>query len=92
MIVEFKNQEGEYMEWQRVNPHGYVYNDFGGLNPQYNKLHEANCWRLNNLGGGSKRTSYRKVCSSNLSELQRWIEDNRGPEGKAYSRCICSPC
>ena len=37
MVEIFKNDEAGYGKWLRDNPHGYIYNDFGGANPSYKK-------------------------------------------------------
>jgi hypothetical protein len=92
MVEIFKNDEVKYGQWLRANSHGYIYNDFGSTNPAYTKLHEADCTMLHNLGGGTRRTSVRKVCSPNLSELIIWLKENRGPEGEGYTPCqYCRP-
>jgi len=92
MIQFFKNDDDGYIRWLRSNPTGYVYNDFGGMSPDYKKLHRSDCTKLHNVRPGSKKTSVRKICSSNLPEMVAWLVKNRGPEGKGYSFCItCYP-
>ena len=67
----------------------YNYNDFGGSDPRYKKLHRSNCRTLQ-LKPGLRKTSVRKVCSDSLDELVQWVLRNRGPEGAGYTLCpVC---
>lgn len=89
MIKEFYNDDLGYKAWLR-DVGGYVYNDFGGGNVKYKKLHRSDCRMLHNVRPGQMKTSVRKICSSDLSELEQYISQKRGPEGVGYSRCV--PC
>jgi len=64
MVIEFdKNREKEYLDWLNHNRQGYVFNRFGFINPDYNKLHRADCRTLRDIRHDFKKTSYRKICS-----------------------------
>jgi len=86
MIRKFHQNEPAYERWLR-NTGGYVYNDFGGSNVNYKKLHKSDCRMLHNIRSGQMKTSVRKICSSDLSELERYVNQKRGPEGVGYSLC-----
>lgn len=92
MIVQFKNDDKGYLNWIRDNPNGYVYNDFGGADVTYKKLHRADCKLLHNIPPRWKKTSYRKICCSNFYELVNWLKENRGPQDTGFSFCMaCEP-
>ena len=85
-VYFFKNDDQAYLDFITENG-GYVYNDFGGSEVKYKKLHRYDCAALHNLGRGSLRTSVRKVCSGNLKDLLEWLNKERGIFGKGYSEC-----
>jgi hypothetical protein len=86
VIQEFYRDDLAYEHWLK-NIGGYVYNDFGGSNVDYKKLHKSDCRMLHNVRSGQRKTSYRKICSPDLSELRQYISQNRGSEGVGYSLC-----
>ena len=88
MLSIYYNDDAGYEARLESGP-VYVYNDFGGSDPGYMKLHRADCRTLQ-IRRGLKKTSVRKVCGDTLDELIRWLRDNRGPEGKGYT--VCSVC
>ena len=92
MIEIFYHDEVGYGAWLR-DVGGYVYNDSGGTNVDYKKLHRSDCIMLHNTRPGSKKTNVRKICSPTLDELLQYnIRRNRGPQGMGYSLCAyCSP-
>jgi hypothetical protein len=92
MITRFKNDDYGFACWLRDNPAGYVFNDFGGPNVANKALHESSCRLLRHPGGIESKTITRKICSSNLDELLKWVDESRGPEGEGYSPCTqCNP-
>lgn len=72
----YLNDQG-FLRWLEENQNGYVFNFFGGNNPNYNKLHVASCYSLFN-GQQGKRTTVRKVCSDQLEELKQIATELRG--------------
>lgn len=91
MILEFHYNDHKYEEWL-TQVRGYVYNDFGGRNVAYKKLHKSTCSQLHNVRSGQMKTSVRKICSSDIQELVVWLEKTRGPLDTGYSPCgICKP-
>lgn len=86
MIQEFYNDDPAYEYWLK-NIGGYVYNDFGGSNVNYKKLHRSDCRMLHNVRSGQRKTSVRKICSSDLSGLKQYVSQKRGSEGIGYSLC-----
>jgi hypothetical protein len=92
MINQFKNMEIEYIKWLETNLEGYVYNDYGGLQPRNNKLHKAYCRTLQIPICTINKTSYRKICSPDLQGLVQWLNKNKGLENEVWSRCqFCNP-
>jgi len=87
-IYCFKDDDYSYVEFIKNNG-GFVYNDFGGNNVSYKKLHHYDCAFLHNLGGGKSRTRVRKICSPNKEDLIDWLNKERGILGKGYSECPC---
>ena len=88
MFKIFRNDDTAYEAARHSWAH-YIYNDFGGRNPTYKKLHHADCRTLD-LKPGLKTTSVPKVCSDSRAELLAWILTNRGPEGSGYTLCqVC---
>lgn len=87
-IYYFQNDDQAYIEFITKNG-GFVYNNFGGSNVLYKKLHHFDCAWLHNLGGGKLRTSVKKVCSQDKNDLITWLEEERGILDRGYSECPC---
>ncbi len=69
----------------------FVYNDFGGGNADYKKIHRSDCRTLD-IDPSLNKTSYPKICGSDREQLIRWLQRNRGPEGSGYTWCaVCAP-
>lgn len=86
MVIRFKNDDVNYEMWLRETG-GFVYNNFGGQNIDYKKLHRSDCTFLH-IRLGDMKTSYEKICSSELPELVSWLTSNN----MEYSLCkICAP-
>ena len=87
MIRKFYKDEDGFNQWIDNNPNGFIYNDFGGSNPNDKKVHLVNCPFIPRMN-----TNVKKVCSSNLPDLIDWLRKNRGPEGDGYTPCKkCNP-
>lgn len=90
-IKLFRNDDAGYEQWLN-QAGGYVYNDFGGGDVEYKKLHRSSCNQLRKVKPGQKKTSVPKICSSNLAKLLEYLQRERGCEGEGYSPCkYCSP-
>lgn len=87
MIHRFVNEETEYLLWIKNNENGFVVNfDEPLVTPEYPKVHRA----THKLLSGNTRTNYttgryRKVCSTDLKELEKWAAENYG---KTLTRCL----
>ena len=87
-VYYFQHEDQSFLDFIRKNE-GYVFNDFGGSQVQYQKLHHYDCAYLHNLGRGSLRTSVRKVCSSSKEDLINWLNEKRGKINIGYTECPC---
>ena len=89
-IAEFFKQEADYADWLRRG--GYVCNGLGlGDNREWHRVHRSNCNSLNS-NYGRLRTSVRKVCGDDLSELVATVTSRFGPEGEGFQFCaFCRP-
>ena len=87
VISYYYKNEQEFKSWIKTNRLGYIYNDFGGANPEYKKVHDANCIWVDKMN-----TNIKKVCSEDLAELIAWLRKNRGLQGDGYTPCNnCHP-
>jgi hypothetical protein len=81
VIHLFRNNDVEYEEWLANNKQGYVFNHFGGgdKSKEMNKIHRANCSYLyRKQDAGKRTTTYEKICSNSLEELESVVTDIRG--------------
>lgn len=88
MILRFKgiDQEEQYSNWLK-NVGGYVYNNFGGQNINYKKLHRSDCDYLN-MRPNDLKTSVEKICCIDLIQLENWLKFNN----LEFSYCkYCKP-
>jgi hypothetical protein len=87
-MQEFVDDDQGYFSWLRRNPWGYVVNTPRTPSPSYLMLHLSTCQSISQLGGkGTTFTGeYRKVCSSELSELRNWAM-RVGGELKRCGQC-----
>lgn len=90
MLAIYWDEDEAYEAALRSRP-VYVYNDFGGGNADYKKIHRGGCRTLD-VDPRRKKTSYPKICGEDLEQLLRWLRSNRGPEGSGYTWCaVCAP-
>src|SRR5690606_12965842 len=83
-VERFHREEDNdrYHEWRKENPHGYVFNHFKGLNGEMNKIHQANCFRLDRSS-----TTYEKFCSTDL-QLISFVFSIRGDSWTYCRECM----
>ena len=91
MIEIFKADELGYLSWVHNNPRGFVVNiDNPNTTPTYPMMHAASHKVISSSSRGNYTTvRYFKVCSTSLTELESWSQENykRHP-----TRCKqCSP-
>ena len=87
MIKRFKNDDDGYENWRREEG-GFIYNNFGGHNINYKKLHTSICKWLDIGRPRDKKTSVEKICCANINDLITWL----GLKGMEYSFCPqCKP-
>lgn len=88
MIVVFRNDERAYVDWLRSNPDGYVFNLFGGSDPNLNVLHRASCSVLHRIADAGRRTVVPKLCCRSYLELVEDLTRDLGAEG--WQQCaVC---
>lgn len=79
-MQDFKDKEGEYLQWLANNPSGFVANlDKRHSFPNYPLAHIASCSFLKR-GENFTTGDYYKVCSADLDELEAWcLAEHRKP-------------
>jgi hypothetical protein len=85
----FKNDEKGYLRWAASNPHGFIVNaDEPPTSPDYPMVHRATHKAMTSPQRQNYTTGrYFKVCSNDMSELERWAKRERG---KSLNPCgIC---
>jgi len=84
----FKNDDAGYLQWHSDHEVGFIFNRFGGTNPNMNVLHRGSCsflWRDKDENG---RTTVKKWCSTSEEELVQHANTTLG-EGM-WKRCgVC---
>ncbi len=87
MIREFFKKQESFDQWKKDNDKGYIFNDFGGGNPEDQKLHLVDCPFVTRMNA-----NVNKICSDNLDDLRNYLEKHRGPLGEGYTACkVCNP-
>jgi molybdate-binding protein len=82
MIAAYRYKEIDYEDWLKHNQQGFVFNYCH--TPSLNKLHHANCSFLNRPKDSGVRTTYEKICSNSLLELEDKVV---GLCNDAWSKC-----
>ncbi len=94
-MIEFRDDEEEYLAWLSANPTGYVLNVRRRQSPSYVVLHRASCGSISNgshMTGAYTSRAYRKVCSANIEELARAAIAEGRKDGSFSKRCgLCRP-
>ena len=84
-----------YRDWIDLYPEGYVINVRRDLSPEYMVLHRADCRSLANAAhdpAAFVERQYRKVCSTELSELRAWAVEKGRSDGTFSAHCqLCHP-
>jgi hypothetical protein len=88
MCQPFHNDEESYERWMRQNSSGWVFNNFKGNNPSYNKLHHLPCGQLTRPSDAGRRTTVEKICCNVEREILGTVANIRGHGGWEY----CSFC
>jgi hypothetical protein len=90
-ISVFSDDENGYSRWLADHPRGHVVNfdEERAITP---RIHKVGCHTLERgAGGGDRRTSYSKACSTDRAELDEWHRGTFG-EGLREWRCqVCQP-
>lgn len=89
MCEIFKNDEAGYERWLEANQRGWVFNNFGGTKPTYNKLHRLPCSYMNKPSQRGRWTVYEKICCGDRACIGRTIAARRGLEG-TWEPCRCA--
>lgn len=85
-MERFKDNENGYIQWHNNNSNGFVLNHFGGNID--NVVHKSGCrflWRKKDDG---VRTTYEKICSSDLRVLEQEVNHLRESSWKYCSICF----
>lgn len=85
MAEYFHLNDAGYQEWLEGHEQGYVFNFFGGMDANYNKIHHASCCRLSG-GQEGQKTTISKLCSDDLAELEKTATELRG-EKEDWTYC-----
>lgn len=85
--------DGDFYEWARAHPNGFVLNLRRSLTPDYVVLHKASCSTLHRSDfspGALTSKGYQKVGALTSDALLKWVSNHiTGSNGftKACSRC-----
>jgi 5-methylcytosine-specific restriction endonuclease McrA len=78
-MIEVVNDDDAYLRWLEANPDGFVLNAEASPRAAYLRLHRSRC---NDISSANRTnwttTSYLKVCSNLLNELEAWARDATG--------------
>lgn len=91
MVIEFRDNDDDYVDWLGGNPDGYVLNIARAHNAAGARVHEAECRTIQGQipRGGTWTGPYVKVCSDHLADLDAWALNKLG---ETMPRCgICHP-
>lgn len=92
----FDNDDLKYFDWITVNPDGYVLNTRRTSTLNFTVLHKGSCHHIKtttNMPEGAYTTrDYIKVCSNEVQEIKKWLEENRKNFSGRFRICkTCSP-
>lgn len=95
LVLEFINNDSEYLEWIKNHPEGYVINTSKSKTPSYMILHRAYCSLISEYSetrkkGGFTEREYIKVCADNLEMLHTWLRSHGRLHGRFSSECACT--
>ena len=79
-----QSADDQFKQWIASYPHFFYLNY---QRKQTWMLHRADCWHFGS-GEGVKATTYSKVCSGTITDLDKWAKDNHS----AITNCPdCDP-
>ena len=94
-MIEFLDDDVGYLSWIATNPDGFVLNVRRVADPAYVVLHRARCGSISTdkrVPGAYTERDYRKVCATNLTELQLAAKREGRSHGSFSKRCgLCHP-
>jgi hypothetical protein len=94
VATRFENDDKGYLGWLRANPRGFVLNVRKHADPDYVVLHRADCPSIsteNRTEGAYTGGSYRKICSTELRDLEQAARLEGRSDGSfshRHSRCL----
>ena len=89
-MIEFIDDDLNYLSWVAAHPDGYVLNVRRSPDPRYVILHRANCKSISNEAhapGAYTGRSYRKICLSSEAMLQAAAKREGRSDGTPSKRC-----
>lgn len=94
-VIEFMDDDTEYLRWLNSHTEGYVLNTTRNKSPEYMVLHRAYCHSISKYSGNAKQggfteRNYMKVCTEKLDSLRNWVKRNGRPNGTFSSECPCT--
>lgn len=87
----FKDDEAGYARWLLQNPHGFVFNHFGGAGRPDNVLHRASCVFLRRPSDEGRRTVVEKRVSNDIVWLVEHLDSLRSSAGGWKICSFCCP-
>ena len=94
-MIKFLDDDDGYLSWIAANPDGFVLNVPRMAHPGYVVLHRARCGSISTdkrEPGAHTRRDYRKVCATNVTELQLAAKREGRNDGSFSKRCgLCQP-
>ncbi len=94
-MTEFLDDDESYLSWIANNPNGLVLNVRRVADPDYVVLHRANCGSISTdkrEPGAYTTKGYRKVCATDMAELQLAAKREGRGDGSFSKRCgLCRP-
>jgi hypothetical protein len=83
-IEEFRDRDADYLRWVAAHRDGYVIN-IGRSGRGYARLHRATCGTITSRSPFTG--PYIKICSTALTDLDRWILDHSGTVPERCGTC-----
>jgi len=83
-VEEFQDRDADYLGWVAAHPDGYMIN-IGRGRRGYARLHRATCGTITSRPPFTG--PYIKICSSVLSELDRWARSRIGAVAERCGTC-----
>jgi len=83
-VEEFRDRDADYLGWVAAHRDAYVIN-IGRSGPGYARLHRVTCGTITSRPPFTG--PYIKVCSTALTELDRWALQRSGTVAKRYGTC-----